>query len=87
METLKHLVDNEIPTAEQTVNYQNADDAAKSNFDDAKRLANALINSDNTNVNDINGAIQAVKDAIKILTVSNVYKKLRTKQFKMLTKY
>lgn len=65
METLKHLVDNEIPTAEQTVNYQNADDAAKSNFDDAKRLANALINSDNTNVNDINGAIQAVKDAIQ----------------------
>ncbi|MVI39178.1 DUF1542 domain-containing protein, partial [Staphylococcus aureus] len=67
METLKHLVDNEIPTAEQTVNYQNADDAAKSNFDDAKRLANALINSDNTNVNDINGAIQAVKDAIQNL--------------------
>ncbi|HDF6356643.1 TPA: GA module-containing protein, partial [Staphylococcus aureus] len=67
METLKHLVDNEIPTAEQTVNYQNADDVAKSNFDDAKRLANALINSDNTNVNDINGAIQAVKDAIQNL--------------------
>ncbi|HHC6058686.1 TPA: DUF1542 domain-containing protein, partial [Staphylococcus aureus] len=67
METLKHLVDNEIPTAEQTVNYQNADDVAKSNFDDAKRLANALINSDNTNVNDINGAIQAVKDVIQNL--------------------
>lgn len=29
METLKHLVDNEIPNAEQTVNYQNADDNAK----------------------------------------------------------
>ncbi len=57
METLKHLVDNEIPNAEQTVNYQNADDNAKTNFDDAKRLANALLNSDNTNVNDINGAI------------------------------
>ncbi|HCY9537250.1 TPA: GA module-containing protein, partial [Staphylococcus aureus] len=67
METLKHLVDNEIPTAEQTVNYQNADDVAKSNFDDAKRLANALINSDNTNVNDINGTIQAVKDVIQNL--------------------
>lgn len=67
METLKHLVDNEIPTAEQTVNYQNADDVAKSNFDDAKRLANTLINSDHTNVNDINGAIQAVKDAIQNL--------------------
>ena len=26
METLKHLVDNEIPNAEQTVNYQNADE-------------------------------------------------------------
>ncbi|MBR9003598.1 hyperosmolarity resistance protein Ebh, partial [Staphylococcus aureus] len=64
METLKHLVDNEIPNAEQTVNYQNADDNAKTNFDDAKRLANTLLNSDNTNVNDINGAIQAVKDAI-----------------------
>ncbi|HCX1171189.1 TPA: GA module-containing protein, partial [Staphylococcus aureus] len=64
METLKHLVDNEIPNAEQTVNYQNADDNAKTNFDDAKRLANALLNSDNTNVNDINGAIQAVNDAI-----------------------
>lgn len=67
METLKHLVDNEIPTAEQTVNYQNADDVAKSNFDDAKRLANTLINSDHTNVNDINGAIQTVKDAIQNL--------------------
>ncbi|MBS3413594.1 GA module-containing protein, partial [Staphylococcus aureus] len=64
METLKHLVDNEIPNAEQTVNYQNADDNAKTNFDDAKRLANTLLNSDNTNVNDINGAIQAVNDAI-----------------------
>lgn len=60
----KHLVDNEIPNAEQTVNYQNADDNAKTNFDDAKRLANTLLNSDNTNVNDINGAIQAVNDAI-----------------------
>lgn len=67
METLKHLVDNEIPTAEQTVNYQNADDVAKSNFDDAKRLANTLINSDHTNVNDINGAIQTVKDVIQNL--------------------
>lgn len=67
METLKHLVDNEIPNAEQTVNYQNADDNAKTNFDDAKRLANTLLNSDNTNVNDINGAIQAVKDAIQNL--------------------
>lgn len=67
METLKHLVDNEIPTAEQTVNYQNADDVAKSNFDDAKRLANTLINRDHTNVNDINGAIQTVKDAIQNL--------------------
>ncbi len=64
METLKHLVDNEIPNAEQTVNYQNADDNAKTNFDDAKRLANTLLNSDNTNVNDINGAIQTVNDAI-----------------------
>ncbi|HDE9594308.1 TPA: hyperosmolarity resistance protein Ebh [Staphylococcus aureus] len=64
METLKHLVDNEIPNVEQTVNYQNADDNAKTNFDDAKRLANTLLNSDNTNVNDINGAIQAVNDAI-----------------------
>ncbi len=64
METVKHLVDNEIPNAEQTVNYQNADDNAKTNFDDAKRLANTLLNSDNTNVNDINGAIQAVNDAI-----------------------
>ncbi len=64
METLKHLVDNEIPNAEQTVNYQNADDNAKTNFDDAKRLANTLLNSDNTNVNDINGAIQIVNDAI-----------------------
>ncbi|CFO93612.1 Erythrocyte membrane binding protein [Staphylococcus aureus] len=67
METLKHLVDNEIPTAEQTINYQNADDVAKSIFDDAKRLANTLLNSDNTNVNDINGAIQAVNDAIQNL--------------------
>lgn len=67
METLKHLVDNEIPNAEQTVNYQNADDNAKTNFDDAKRLANTLLNSDNTNVNDINGAIQAVNDAIQNL--------------------
>ncbi|HEH8153133.1 TPA: GA module-containing protein, partial [Staphylococcus aureus] len=67
METLKHLVNNEIPTAEQTINYQNADDVAKSIFDDAKRLANALINSDNTNVNDINGTIQAVNDAIQNL--------------------
>ncbi|HHW9882976.1 TPA: hyperosmolarity resistance protein Ebh [Staphylococcus aureus] len=67
METLKHLVDNEIPNAEQTVNYQNADDNAKTNFDDAKRLANTLLNSDNTNVNDINGAIQAVNDAIRNL--------------------
>ncbi|HDP6145527.1 TPA: GA module-containing protein, partial [Staphylococcus aureus] len=67
METLKHLVDNEIPNAEQTVNYQSADDNAKTNFDDAKRLANTLLNSDNTNVNDINGAIQAVKDAIQNL--------------------
>lgn len=66
-ETLKHLVDNEIPNAEQTVNYQNADDNAKTNFDDAKRLANTLLNSDNTNVNDINGAIQAVNDAIQNL--------------------
>ncbi len=64
METLKHLVDNEIPNAEQTVNYQNADDNVKTNFDDAKRLANTLLNSDNTNVNDINGAIQTVNDAI-----------------------
>lgn len=64
METLKQLVENEIPTAEQSVNYQNADDNAKSNFDDAKRLANTLLNSDSTNVNDINGAIQAVNDAI-----------------------
>ncbi|HBI0740083.1 TPA: hyperosmolarity resistance protein Ebh [Staphylococcus aureus] len=67
METLKHLVDNEIPNAEQTVNYQNADDNAKTNFDDAKRLANTLLNSDNTNVNDINGAIQSVNDAIQNL--------------------
>ncbi len=67
METLKHLVHNEIPNAEQTVNYQNADDIAKTNFDDAKRLANTLLNSDNTNVNDINGAIQAVNDAIQNL--------------------
>ncbi len=67
METLEHLVDNEIPTAEQTINYQNADDVAKSIFDDAKRLANTLLNSDNTNVNDINGAIQAVNDAIQNL--------------------
>ncbi len=67
METLKHSVDNEIPKAEQTVNYQNADDNAKTNFDDAKRLANTLLNSDNTNVNDINGAIQAVNDAIQNL--------------------
>lgn len=67
METLKHLVDNEIPNAEQTVNYQNDDDNAKTNFDDAKRLANTLLNSDNTNVNDINGAIQAVNDAIQNL--------------------
>ncbi len=64
MEALKHLVDNEIPNAEQIVNYQNADDNAKTNFDDAKRLANTLLNSDNTNVNDINGAIQTVNDAI-----------------------
>ncbi|CAC5945006.1 extracellular matrix binding protein [Staphylococcus aureus] len=67
METLKHLVDNEIPNAEQTVNYQNAEDNAKTNFDDAKRLANTLLNSDNTNVNDINGAIQTVNDAIQNL--------------------
>ncbi len=67
METLKHLVDNEIPNAEQTVNYQNAEDNAKTNFDDAKRLANTLLNSDNTNVNDINGAIQTVNDAIENL--------------------
>ncbi|HCU0803165.1 TPA: hyperosmolarity resistance protein Ebh [Staphylococcus aureus] len=67
METLKHLVDNEIPNEEQTVNYQNADDNAKTNFDDAKRLANTLLNSDNTNVNDINGAIQSVNDAIQNL--------------------
>ncbi len=67
METLKHLVENEIPNAEQTVNYQNADDNAKTNFDDAKRLANTLLNSDNTNVNDINGAIQSVNDAIQNL--------------------
>ncbi|HCU7586481.1 TPA: GA module-containing protein, partial [Staphylococcus aureus] len=60
METLKHLVDNEIPNAEQTVNYQNAED-------NAKRLANTLLNSDNTNVNDINGAIQTVNDAIQNL--------------------
>ncbi len=32
-----------------------------------KRLANTLLNSDNTNVNDINGAIQAVNDAIQNL--------------------
>ncbi|HCG2450869.1 TPA: GA module-containing protein, partial [Staphylococcus aureus] len=67
METLKHLVDNEIPNAEQTVNYQNAEDNAKTNFNDAKRLANTLLNSDNTNVNDINGAIQTVNDAIQNL--------------------
>ncbi|MBR8966000.1 DUF1542 domain-containing protein, partial [Staphylococcus aureus] len=67
METLKHLVDNEIPNAEQTVNYQNAEDNAKTNFDYAKRLANTLLNSDNTNVNDINGAIQTVNDAIQNL--------------------
>ncbi|HDA7860227.1 TPA: GA module-containing protein, partial [Staphylococcus aureus] len=67
MEILKHLVDNEIPNAEQTVNYQNAEDNAKTNFDDAKRLANTLLNSDNTNVNDINGAIQTVNDAIQNL--------------------
>ncbi|HDD6776176.1 TPA: hyperosmolarity resistance protein Ebh, partial [Staphylococcus aureus] len=67
METLKHLVDNEIPNAEQNVNYQNSDDNAKSNFDDAKRLANTLLNSDSTNVNDINGAIQAVNNAIDSL--------------------
>lgn len=67
METLKHLVDNEIPNAEHSVNYQNADDNAKSNFDDAKHLANTLVNSDITNVNDINGAIQAVNNAIDSL--------------------
>ena len=36
----KHLADNEVPNAEQTVNYQNAEDNAKTNFDDAKRPAN-----------------------------------------------
>ncbi len=36
METLKHLVDNEIPNRiEQTVNYQNADDNAKNKLHDA----------------------------------------------------
>lgn len=67
MEALKHLVDNEIPNVEQTVNYRNADDNAKSNFVDAKRLSNVLTNSDNTNVNEINGAIQTVNDAIQNL--------------------
>lgn len=77
METLKHLVDNEIPNAEQTVNYQNADDNAKTNFDDAKRLANTLLNSDNTNVNDINGATKQSMMQSIILMVSTDYKMLR----------
>lgn len=64
METLKHLVENEIPNAENSINYQNADDNAKSIFDKAKQLANALINGDSTNANDIQGAIHAVNDAI-----------------------
>ncbi len=44
--------------------YQNADDNAKTNFDDAQTSGDCIANSDNTNVNDINGAIQAVDDAI-----------------------
>lgn len=70
MKALKDIVNNDVPNSENSINYQNADDDTKANFTQAKDQAIKLLKGTDDEVgdtNDIQGAIQALKDAMNQL--------------------
>lgn len=70
MKALKDIVNNDVPNSENSINYQNADDDTKANFTQAKDQAIKLLKGTDDEVgdtNDIQDAIQALKDAMNQL--------------------
>ena len=70
MKALKDIVNNDVPNSENSINYQNADDDTKANFTQAKDDAIKLLKGTDNEVgdtNDIQGAIQTLKEAISQL--------------------
>lgn len=89
MNELKSLLKNEVPSSENSINYQNADDNIKEKFDQAKRNGQDIIEGSNfgpADTNEVNGAVQAIKDAINHLNGDNRLQESKNEAIKAINK-
>ncbi|WP_415918579.1 DUF1542 domain-containing protein [Staphylococcus warneri] len=89
MNELKSLLKNEVPSSENSINYQNADDNIKEEFDQAKRNGQDIIEGSNygpADTNEVNGAVQAIKDAINHLNGDNRLQESKNEAIKAINK-
>ncbi len=70
MAELRDLVENTIPNSENSIDFQNADQSAKDNLNEVKSNAQQMLdgnNNNDTDVNDVRGMIESIKEAINQL--------------------
>ncbi len=70
MAELRDLVENTIPNSENSIDFQNADQSAKDNLNEIKSNAQQMLdgnNNNDTDVNDVRGMIESIKEAINQL--------------------
>ncbi|WP_422936779.1 DUF1542 domain-containing protein [Staphylococcus warneri] len=89
MKVLKDIVNNDVPSSENSIKYQNADDNAKANFTQAKDDAIKLLKGTDNEVgdtNDIQGAIQTLKEVINHLNGDSRLQDAKNKAIQMINK-